>query len=76
LSKRLPQGYFDEEDDDDDYAEMPTYGKFTSGGSKGSNSMPSKRPMTKDPLDMFFTHNPTVVVTARKEGRIKEGKSL
>lgn len=69
MSKRLPQSYFDEEDDDDECVEMPKGGKFTSGGSKGSNSMPSKRSKTKGPIDMFFTPNPADVVKARKEGK-------
>ena len=73
MSKHLLQSYFDEADDDDDdeCVEMPKAkgGKFTSGGSKDSNSMFSKRPKTKGPLDMFFGPNPADVVKARKEGK-------
>jgi len=48
---------------------MPKGGKFSSGGSKGSNSMPRKKQKTKGPLDMFLTPNPMDVVKARKDGR-------
>ena len=44
-------------------------GKFIIGALKGSNSMPQKKPKTKDPLGMFFTPNHADVVKARKEGR-------
>ena len=59
MYKCLSQSHFDEEDDDNECVEMPKGGKFTSGsgGSTGSNSIPSKRPKMKGPLDMFFTSN-------------------
>ena len=61
---------FDEEDDDnDECVETPKGGKFTSSGSKVSNSMPRRKQKTKVPLDMFFTPNPADVMMARKEGR-------
>jgi len=55
MSKRLPQSYFDEEDDDDECVKMSKSEKFSSGGSKGSISIPQKKQKTKGPLDMFFT---------------------
>jgi len=76
MSKCLPQSYFDEEDDDDKCLEILKGGKFTSSGSKGSNSMPSKRPKAKGPLDMFFPPNPADVLKGRREKGIKEGKRL
>ena len=69
MSKRLPQSYFDEK-------KMCKGGKFTSNGSKGSNSMPSKRQKTKGPLNMFFTPNLANVVKAIKEGRDQGWQSL
>jgi len=47
MSNRLPQSYFDEEEDDAECVEMPKDGTFTSGGSKDSNSMPQKRQKQK-----------------------------
>ena len=69
MSKRLPQSYFNEEDDDEECVDMPKGGKFSSGGSKGSTSMPRKKQKTKCPLDMFLTPNPADVEQVRKEGR-------
>ena len=69
MSKRLPQSYFGEEDDDDECVDMAKGEKFSSYGSKGSTSLPQKKQKTKGPLDMFFTPNPTNFVKARKEGR-------
>jgi len=69
MSKHLPQSYFDEEDDYDECVEMPKGGKFSSGGSKGSTSLPQKKQKTKAPLDMFFTSNLADVLKARKEWR-------
>ena len=60
--------YGSDEDEDDECVEMnPKSGKLSSGGSKGSNNMPSKRPRQKGTIDMFFTPNPTDVVKARKD---------
>ena len=75
MSRQMPQGYFVDEDEDDECVEMnPRSGKHASGGSgtKGSNNVPSKKPRQKGPLDMYYTPNPANVVKARKDqGRQK-----
>ena len=43
-------------------------GKFSNGGSEGSSSMPSKKPIPKGPLDMFFSPNPASIVTLERMG--------
>ena len=51
--------------------------KFSSAGSKGSSSMPSKKPKQKGPMDMFFTPISTNVVKGKKEqGRQKTMNEL
>jgi len=58
----------DDDDDDDDCVKMYSKGgKVSSGGSKGSSSIPFKKPKQKGSLDMFFTPNSTNVVKGRKE---------
>ena len=72
MSRHINQHYMGEEydDDGDDCVEMNLKsgsGKFSSGGSKGSSSMPSKKPRQKGPLDVFSAPNPTNIVKGRKE---------
>ena len=72
----------DEEYDDDeeggDCVEMNSRDvKFPSVGSKGSSSMPLKKPKQKGPMDMFFSPIPTNVVKGNKEqGRQKTMNEL
>jgi len=70
--------YGSDEDEDDECVEMsPKNGKLSSGRSKGSNNMPSKRPRQKGPMDTFFTPNLADVVNARKDqGRQKTMNEL
>jgi len=71
MFRQMPQDFYGgDEDEDDECVEMnPKSGKLSSGGSKGSNNMPSKRPRQKGPIDMFFTPNPADVLKARKESK-------
>ena len=68
IHQYLAGGEYDDEQEEEDCVEMNSNdGKFSSGGSKGSSSMPCKKPKQKGPIRMFFTPNPTNVVKARKE---------
>ena len=70
MSRQMSQGYFVDEDEDDECVEMnPRIGKHISGGSgtKVSNNVSSKKPRQKGPLNMYYTPNPANVAKARKD---------
>ena len=59
---------YDDDEEGDDCVEMNSRNvKFSSVGSKGSSSMPLKKPKQKSPMDMFFSPIPTNVVKGNKE---------
>jgi len=74
-SRQIPQGYFVDEDEDDECVQLnPGGGKHANGRSetKGSNNVPSKKPRQKGLLDLHYTTNPVNVVKVRKDqGRQK-----